>query len=95
MIVLEYELEAKDILPDAPPNDVALVLVVSQEFPDDVFHAIHKQASNAPIVWLCQDRNKKELLDASVEKCICDGTDEWVVFNDVLEKYLKSFHKKS
>ena len=88
-------IDPDDILSEAPSTDVALVLVVSQEFHDDVFQAIRKQAGNAPIVWLCQDRNNKDIPDASVEKYICDGTDEWVVFNDVLEKYLKSFQKKS
>ena len=94
-MVLEYELDPGDILSEAPPTDVALVLVVGQEFTDDVFQAIHKQAGNAPIVWLCQDRNNKELPNASVEKYICDGTGEWEVLNDVLEKYLKPFYKKS
>ena len=55
-MVLEYELDPADILSEAPPTDVALVLVVGQEFPDDVFHAICKRMGNAPIVWLCQDR---------------------------------------
>ena len=82
-----------DAVPVTPPStDIALVLVVSQELPDDVFQTVRKH--NAPIVWLYQDRNNKDIPDAFVEKYICDGTDEWAVFNDVLEKYLKSFHKK-
>jgi len=46
VMVLEYELDPADILSDALPTDVALVFVVGQDFPDDVFHAIPKQASN-------------------------------------------------
>lgn len=93
-MVLEYELEPAVIFSDAPPTDVALILVVSQEFPDDVFQAMNKQVGKVPIVWLCQDRNNEELPDALVEKYVCDGTDEWDVFYDVLERYLKAFHNK-
>jgi hypothetical protein len=94
-MVLEYERDPADILSEAQLTDVALVLVVGQEFPDELYHAIGKQAGNAPIVWLCQDRNNKNIPAASLEKYTCDGTDEWEVLNDVLGRYLKPFHKKS
>lgn len=93
VMVLEYELDASGILSETALTDVALALIVGQELPDDAFQAIRKQGGNAAIVWLCQDRNNKDIPDASVEKFIFDGTDEWIEFNDVLEKYLKPFHK--
>jgi hypothetical protein len=77
-----------------PKRNVALILIISPVFEQDVFGAIHKQVINAPIVWFCQDSFNETKPDPSVVKYRCDDTDEWVLFNNVLAKYLALFVKK-
>lgn len=71
--VLDFVLDSKDLDSENLIDDIALVLVVGQEFPPDVYTAIRRLSENAPIVWLCQDKNNQELPDKSVQRIVCDG----------------------
>ena len=97
--VFEYGLDAGEFAEDLALNEVnddtVLALVIGQEFPVDVFYAIQRLAGVAvPIVWLCQDQNNHEIPDASVQRHVCNGPDEWLVFTNTLNRYLARVAKK-
>lgn len=91
--VLEYEPELEDLLSDES-SDTFLAMVVAQEFPVELFFAVRQRAAGARVIWLCQDRNNQDCPDTLVTKYLCDGINEWLLFNNILNEHLASFGKK-
>lgn len=86
LLALEYTKSQKN---------VAMILVINPDFERDIFEAIEEQARNVPIVWFCQNPQNETKPDPSVIKYRCDDTNEWVLLNNILNKYLAPFAKKS